>query len=224
MKRKHYRKRTRAEKISLFLDLTIVGMIIFCTLVAIPTMVNLRTLKQDLGELKTSLVDLEAQQEELQIQVDHKLEAKQEAETQASSVQQPTGQAYTATQEEIETLAKIVYREARGIKEDSHKAAVVWCILNRVDDGYWGDNIVDVATYPNAFAWVPDTPVDEELVDLVVDVVTRWNHEKEGLSDVGRTLPKEYLYFTGDGSYNRFTKEWGSTDYWDWSLPDPYNS
>ena len=223
MKRKHYRKRTRAEKISLFLDLAIVGMIIFCTLVAIPTMVNLRTLKQDLGELKTSLGDLEAQQEELQIQVGHKLEAKQKAQTQQTPVVN-SGQAYTATQEEIETLAKIVYREARGIKEDSHKAAVVWCILNRVDDGYWGDSIVEVATYPNAFAWVPDTPVDEELVDLVVDVITRWNQEKEGLSDVGRTLPKEYLYFTGDGSYNRFTKEWGSTDYWDWSLPDPYNS
>ena len=223
MKRKHYRKRTRAEKISLFLDLAIVGMVIFCTLVAIPTMVNLRTLKQDLGELKTSLGDLEAQQEELQIQVDHKLEAKQKAQTQQTPVVN-SGQVYKATQEEIETLAKIVYREARGIKEDSHKAAVVWCILNRVDDGYWGDNIVDVATYPNAFAWVPDTPVKEELVDLVVDVITRWNHEKEGLSDVGRTLPKEYLYFTGDGSYNHFTKEWKSTDYWDWSLPDPYNS
>lgn len=223
MKRKHYRKRTRAEKISLFLDLTIVGMIIFCTLVAIPTMVNLRTLKQDLGELKISLGDLEAQQEELQIQVGHKLEAKQKAQTQQTPVVN-SGQAYTVTREEVETLAKIVYQEARGIKEDSHKAAVVWCILNRVDDGYWGDNIVDVATYPNAFAWVPDTPVEEELVDLVVDVVTRWNHEKEGLSDVGRTLPKEYLYFTGDGSYNHFTKEWKSTDYWDWSLPNPYNS
>lgn len=223
MKRKHYRKRTRAEKISLFLDLTIVGMIIFCTLVAISTTKNLRTLKQDLGELEISLGDLEAQQEELQIQVGHKLEAKQKAQTQQTPVVN-SGQAYTVTREEVETLAKIVYQEARGIKEDSHKAAVVWCILNRVDDGYWGDNIVDVATYPNAFAWVPDTPVEEELVDLVVDVVTRWNHEKEGLSDVGRTLPKEYLYFTGNGSYNHFTKEWKSTDYWDWSLPNPYNS
>lgn len=153
----------------------------------------------------------------------HKLEAKQKAQTQQTPVVN-SGQAYTVTREEVETLAKIVYQEARGIKEDSHKAAVVWCILNRVDDGYWGDNIVDVATYPNAFAWVPDTPVEEELVDLVVDVVTRWNHEKEGLSDVGRTLPKEYLYFTGNGSYNHFTKEWKSTDYWNWSLPNPYNS
>lgn len=215
MKRKHYRKRTRAEKISLFLNWLIVAMIIFCTLVAIPTTRDLRTLKKDIKGIETTLGELRAQQEEL--------EAKQEAKAQQTLVES-SSQVYTATQEEIETLAKIVYREARGIKEDSHKAAVVWCILNRVDDGYWGDNIVDVATYPNAFAWVPDTPVDEELVDLVVDVITRWNQEKQGLSDVGRTLPKEYLYFTGDGSYNRFTKEWGSTDYWDWSLPDPYNS
>ena len=215
MKRKHYRKRTRAEKISLFLDLAIVGMIIFCTLVAIPTTRDLRTLKKDIKGIETTLGELRAQQEEL--------EAKQKAQTQQTPVVN-SGQAYTTTQEEIETLAKIVYREARGIKEDSHKAAVVWCILNRVDDGYWGDNIVDVATYPNAFAWVPDTPVDEELVDLVVDVITRWNQEKQGSSDVGRTLPKDYLYFTGDGSYNHFTKDWGSTDYWDWSLPDPYNS
>lgn len=217
MNEKHCKpKIRRRRKLGVVLNWLIVAMIIFCTLVAIPTTRDLRTLKKDIKRIETTLGELRAQQEEL--------EAKQEAKAQASSVQQPTGQAYTATQEEIETLAKIVYREARGIKEDSHKAAVVWCILNRVDDGYWGDSIVEVATYPNAFAWVPDTPVDEELVDLVVDVITRWNQEKEGLSDVGRTLPREYLYFTGDGSYNRFTKEWGSTDYWDWSLPDPYNS
>lgn len=215
MNGKHCNPKIRRRKLGVVLDWVIVVMIIFCTLAAIPTTKNLRTLKQDLGELETSMESLKNQQEELQVQVSHKLKAEQKAQT---------NQAYTVTREEIETLAKIVYQEARGIRENSHKAAVVWCILNRVDDGYWGDNIVDVATYPNAFAWVPDTPVEEELVDLVVDVITRWNHEKEGLSDVGRTLPKEYLYFTGNGSYNHFTKEWKSTDYWDWSLPNPYNS
>ena len=215
MNEKHCNPKIRRRKLGVVLNWLIVAMIIFCTLVAIPTTKNLRTLKQDLGELETSMESLKNQQEELQVQVSHKLKAEQKAQT---------NQAYTVTREEIETLAKIVYREARGIKEDSHKAAVVWCILNRVDDGYWGDSIVEVATYPNAFAWVPDTPVKEELVDLVVDVIARWNYEKQGLSDVGRTLPKDYLYFTGDGSYNHFTREWGSTDYWDWSLPDPYNS
>lgn len=215
MNEKHCNPKIRRRKLGVVLNWLIVAMIIFCTLVAIPTTKNLRTLKQDLGELETSMESLKNQQEELQVQVSHKLKAEQKAQT---------NQAYTVTREEIETLAKIVYQEARGIRENSHKAAVVWCILNRVDDGYWGDTIVEVATYPNAFAWVPDTPVEGELVDLVVDVITRWNYEKEGLSNVGRTLPKDYLYFTGDGSYNHFTREWGSTDYWDWSLPDPYNS
>lgn len=223
MKGRHVKRRNRLQTLNKVLDCAIIVMVVVvCTLIAISTVRGLMELEEGVEELKVSILNLERQQDEIQIALTHK--AAEMAEAQASAVQQPTGQTYTTTQEEIETLAKIVYQEARGIKEDSHKAAVVWCILNRVDDGYWGDNIVDVATYPNAFAWVPDTPVDGELVDLVVDVVTRWNHEKEGLSDVGRTLPKEYLYFTGDGGYNHFTKEWGSTDYWDWSLPNPYNS
>lgn len=139
-------------------------------------------------------------------------------------IQQPTGVAYTMTTEELQTLAKVVYREARGIPKESNQAAVIWCILNRLDSGYWGDDIISVVTYPNAFAWVPDTPVDEKLMLLVVDVVTRWNWEKQGLENVGRVLPSTYLYFTGDGELNYFTEKWGSNDYWDWSLPDPYSS
>lgn len=173
-------------------------------------------------ELKVSILNLERQQDEIQIALTHK--AGEMTETQASVVQQPTGQTYTATVAELQTLAKIVYREARGIPQKSHQAAVIWCILNRVDDGYWGDDIITVSTYPNAFAWVPDTPVEEEFMDLAIDVVTRWNWEKQGLNDVGRTLPATYLYFTGDGNLNYFTEEWRGTEYWDWSLPDQYLS
>lgn len=129
---------------------------------------------------------------------------------------------YPPTDEELTILAKIVYREARGIGDKAQQAAVVWCILNRVDDGYWGDTIERVATYPKAFAWVPDTPVEEELMLLVSDVCERWNLEKSGVENVGRTLPKEYLYFTGDGERNNFTMEWKGSEIWDWSLPSPY--
>nr|DAG77239.1 MAG TPA: Cell Wall Hydrolase [Caudoviricetes sp.] len=131
---------------------------------------------------------------------------------------------YLPSGEEIEIMAKILYREARGVKDEAQQAAVVWCILNRVDNGYWGDTIKEVATYPHAFAWIPDTPVDQELCLLVSDVCERWNLEKMGQAEVGRTLPREYLYFTGDGSLNHFTKEWRSTEYWDWSLLGPYHS
>lgn len=87
---------------------------------------------------------------------------------------------YPPSSEEIEIMAKILYREARGIKDKAQQAAVIWCILNRVDDGYWGDTIKEVATYPSAFAWIPDTPVDPELCLLVSDVCERWNLEKAG--------------------------------------------
>lgn len=129
---------------------------------------------------------------------------------------------YPPTDEELTILAKIVYREARGIEDKAHQAAVIWCILNRVDNGYWGNTISEVATYPKAFAWVPDTPVEPELLLLAADVCERWNLEKAGASEVGRVLPREYLYFTGNGKLNHFTTEWKGTKVWDWSLESPY--
>ena len=122
-------------------------------------------------------------------------------------------------------MAKILYREARGVKSKAEQAAVIWCILNRVDDGQWGDTIKEVATYPGQFAWIPDTPVDQELLMLVADVCERWNLEKAGDLDVGRTLPSDYLFFHSNGDHmeNLFTQVYKGTDYWDWSLPSPYN-
>ena len=106
----------------------------------------------------------------------------------------------------------------------AEQAAVVWCILNRVDAGTWGDTISQVVTYPSQFAWDPASPVEAEFVELAEDVCRRWAAEKAGASDVGRTLPAGYLYFEGDGERNHFRteweKDWGRT--WDWSLPDPY--
>lgn len=222
MKGRHVQKRNRLQTLNKVLDWAIIVMVVVCTLIAIPTVRDLMELEEGVEELKVSILNLERQQDEIQIAITHR--AAEMAEAQASAVQEPAGQAYTVTVAELQTLAKIVYREARGIHQKSHQAAIIWCILNRLDDGYWGDDIITVATYPNSFAWVPDTPVEEEFMDLVIDVVTRWNWEKQGLQDVGRTLPATYLYFTGDGDFNYFTEEWRGTEYWDWSLPDPYLS
>ena len=117
-----------------------------------------------------------------------------------------------------------MWAEARGVESRAEQAAVVWCILNRVDAGTWGDTISQVVTYPSQFAWDPASPVEAEFVELAEDVCRRWAAEKAGASDVGRTLPAGYLYFEGDGERNHFRTEWekdqGRT--WDWSLPDPY--
>ena len=119
-------------------------------------------------------------------------------------------------------LAKLVYREARGIKSDSHKAAVIWCVLNRIDNGNYGSSIKEVITAKHQFAWVPKTPVKEEFYNLAEDVIIRWLLEKEGLDNVGRVLPNDYLFFAGRNGKNYFRKSYRSREYWDWSLENPY--
>lgn len=127
------------------------------------------------------------------------------------------------THQEIEMLAKTVWAEARGVKSKAQQAAVVWCVLNRVDAGGYGETIVEVVSAPCQFAYDPASPVTGEFLILAEDVLLRWGAEKAGEEDVGRTLPADYLFFGGDGVENHFRKEYEKTgETWDWSLPDPY--
>nr|DAF15434.1 MAG TPA: Spore cortex-lytic enzyme, lytic transglycosylase [Caudoviricetes sp.] len=119
-----------------------------------------------------------------------------------------------------EILAKLVWGEARGCSA-TEQAAVVWCVMNRVDDGQ-GD-IVEVATAPFQFCgYDPGNPVDADILALVQDVLIRWSMEHSCVGSVGRVLPKEYLYFNGNGVHNYFTTEWKGGRTWDWSLESPY--
>ena len=116
---------------------------------------------------------------------------------------------------EVIILAKLVYGEA-SVFSITEQAAVIWCVLNRVDAGY-GD-IISVVTAPHQFVGYRETnPVCDEYVWLAEDVLYRWQN-----GGSGRVLPSEYLYFHGDGKRNHFRSEFKSTDYWDWSLPSPY--
>ena len=57
---------------------------------------------------------------------------------------------------------------------------------------------------------------------LAADVLTRYRAERDGEENVGRVLPAEYCFFTGDGRRNHFTTEWKSTDRFGWTLESPY--
>jgi hypothetical protein len=127
-----------------------------------------------------------------------------------------------ATEEEIEMIAKVLYREARGVKDKDQIAAVAWCILNRVDHPNHPNTIKEVIIQPEQFAWVEDTPVEDWLLELANDVVYRWCLEKEGQENVGRTLPKGYCFFIGDGTYNHFRQNFNSKQTWNWSYPQQY--
>ena len=109
-----------------------------------------------------------------------------------------------------EYLAKTIYGEARGCST-TEQAAVVWCVLNRVDDesGLWPDDIVAVVTQPSQFhGYDPDHPVVPEFLALAEDVLARWEIEDTCVGDVGRVLPQEYTYFSGDGRHNYFRTEY----------------
>ncbi len=120
-------------------------------------------------------------------------------------------------------IAKVIYNEARGIPSDTEKACIVWVILNRVDAGY-ADTISGVVTARYQFAYNARTPVWDELLSLSYDVLGRWAKEKQGQTDVGRVLPKDYLWYTGNGVHNLFRNSYSGKWHWNYSLPSPYTS
>jgi hypothetical protein len=132
------------------------------------------------------------------------------------------GAAATAAETDAECLARMLYGEARGIASDMEKAACVWVALNRVDAGY-ADTVQGVVKAPKQFVgYKASHPIWDDLLALAEDVLARWAREKDGEENVGRVLPPDYLWFTGDGKRNRFRNEYIGGDRWDWRLPDPY--
>lgn len=122
---------------------------------------------------------------------------------------------------EVELIGRTIWGEAGGVQSKAERAAVAWCILNRVDARY--QSIEEVVTAPHQFlGYRQSGECPEEHLELAADVLARWYAEKDGAEDVGRVLPAEYLFFIGDGERNHFATEWKDTQYWNWSLPDPY--
>lgn len=135
-----------------------------------------------------------------------------------------TGVPVYFTEEEVAYIAKTVWGEARGCNK-IQQSAVVWCILNRLDDGYWGNTIKSVITYPYQFHGYSEYyPVTDEIRELVEDVLFRWNMEKAGVTNIGRTLPEKFLYFHADASglCNIFTTYAGSGERWNFDCWNPY--
>ena len=119
-------------------------------------------------------------------------------------------------------IAKTIYGEAGGLGA-TEQAAVAWCILNRVDAGK--GNIISVVTAPRQFhGYSASNPVTDDIYNLVLDVLQRWQDEKAGAVDVGRVLPKEYLFFYGSGGHNHFTTEYQGGIKYDWGLASPYDN
>lgn len=131
---------------------------------------------------------------------------------------------YTST--DAMMMARVMFLEARGIQSKTEIACVGWTILNRVDAGY--GSISAVITAPNQFAYSASASTTSDygydLIALATDVLDRWSREKAGQSNVGRVLPKGYLWYAGDGKHNYFRNQYQGGTRWTYSLPSPYES
>ena len=131
------------------------------------------------------------------------------------------------TEADVTMLAKVMYAEARGIKSQTEKSAICWCILNRYDAGY-AKTIAGVVTAPYQFAYSSNLPtVDDygnDLCALARDVLERWNDEVELGIVNGRTLPRGYCWYSGNGSHNIYRNAYQGGSRWGYSLPSPYDS
>lgn len=130
------------------------------------------------------------------------------------------------TEEYAVMLAKLVYGESRGIKSQTHQACIIWTVLNRLDSEDWPNDIKKLLKQPHQFHYVASLPtVDDygrDLVQLARDVIFRYKAEKSGVEDVGRVLPSDYIFYTGNGRENYFRNADG--DIWDYTYTSPYYS
>lgn len=127
------------------------------------------------------------------------------------------------TNQDIVDIAKVLYKECRGVPSKTEQACVAWVILNRVDQN--GSTVYSTVRARGQFAFSESTPVWDSLYSLSKDVLERWNREKNGETSVGRVLPKEYIYFEGRNGHNYFRDNYRSPyNVWNYSLASPYEN
>lgn len=123
---------------------------------------------------------------------------------------------YVPAQEDIDAIARTIWGEARGVADPAEQEAVGWCVLNRLDAGY-ADTVLGVVSAPGQFAgYDPAHPVTDEFAEMAREILVAHWRESQGERDVGRVLPKEFLYFAsrGDGR-NYFRTEYRGGVFWE---------
>lgn len=123
---------------------------------------------------------------------------------------------YIPSQEDVAAMARTIWGEARGVADPAEQEAVGWCILNRLDAG-WADTVLGVVSAPGQFeGYDASHPVTDEFAEMARDILVAHYRESQGERDVGRILPKEFLYFAsrGDGR-NYFRTEYCGGRFWE---------
>ena len=133
------------------------------------------------------------------------------------------------TEADAVKLSRLLMGEAGGIPSKVEIACVAWTVCNQVDAKGFANTLQGVMV-PNHFNGLRTLKSPSQTCStLARDVLDRWSRERAGQTNVGRVLPRDYVYFMGDGKHNYFVNRYhnGSIAYckkhaWNYSLPSPY--
>lgn len=120
--------------------------------------------------------------------------------------------AMEAISDELVAIAALMAWGEYSGTDYAQRTAPIWCACNRADA--WGLTLEEVMHSDAFHGLLTDREVPEEWYDLARETLARWELEKMGYIDVGRTLPSEYLYFGGNGTVNVYRTEYiGGEEY-----------
>ena len=105
----------------------------------------------------------------------------------------------------VAEAALLAWGEYSG-NDYAQRTAPIWCACNRADA--WGLTLEEVMHSDAFHGLLTEREVPEEWYGLARETLARWELEHMGYIDVGRTLPSEYLYFSGNGVVNVYRTEY----------------
>lgn len=129
-------------------------------------------------------------------------------------------------EEEVVKLAILIEGEGGGLESLTELSEIAWNVVNRIYYSGCPDNVIGVITQEGQFdGYTEGGTYSERSYWMANDVLARFERELQGEENVGRTLPKEYLFFYGDGVHNYYSiKENGAAYAWFPSMESPYVS
>lgn len=138
----------------------------------------------------------------------------------------PSSADYSAS--DVDYIVGALFGTGMEIESETELACMAWLILNRLDEGTFGDSIEDIVLNDIHFEYDSDYPsINAYGVDLeyiAKSVLDIWSAEKKGVEVSGRVLPPDYLWFDYPTFTFNFRNTFQNELVWNYSLPSPYRN
>ena len=145
--------------------------------------------------IQTSRLNARHDEELAQIVADYEdriiqLQQEHEAEILTLNREHEYGGNISEIEKEAEYISKVVYGMGRNHSVND-QMAIVWCILNRVENKAHPSTIAEVCQQPQQWiGYSDDNPVLTEIYDVVLPILKDWHNNSH------RPMDKSYVYLS----------------------------